>query len=135
MIEGLRAAPWWNEARTAGQAPKNCDDCMATTSLDTRRQIGCGYLLQAEKPRRQPPIEALSEGNAHEWDTCPGYTTSLREVEDASHALAWSTNGELELYCDGRPAPSLLAAVGVLRVAVRGFESHKMRHPDKKGGA
>lgn len=90
-------------------------------------------MADAEKAAFQAKPIARNEENAESWETCPGYTTALPDVIDASHAYAWAKEGQLREYChDETPAPAMLAAVGVMRGSMRGYESHKMRHPDKE---
>lgn len=132
MIEGLRILPWLQSATrktpTAVQLLNNCKACMQRTTTKERQRMGCGY----EKPPR---------GKAAPWtplgfkgapiEHCPGYTTKLPEVVEASWARHWLEKGNIDQWSDMPITQQTRDAVQILEIAIADEQAHDLEQRQK----
>lgn len=93
MIEGLRFLPQIQTQREKAEGAwfYTCDDCDLYNDWDQKRIYRCGWI---------PEHDRLDGMGTYPGSTvCPGYTTTLPEVQEAAIALGWRRDGQLrELY-------------------------------------
>lgn len=133
MIEGLRALPWLEEARSKdGQKDTlDCDACMERTTYQIRQRMRCGYLPDGE--HIDDSMRWIPDGmSAKDVTICPGYTTTLPEVIDAIANYHHYETGQITEACGGPPAPSLLHVISILKGAVLSKDAYRMREQAKK---
>lgn len=131
MIEGIRALPWIEEARSKdGQSDLlTCDKCMQFNSEQIRRVMRCGFIPEGDHVKGM-----FWQPEGHDLTVCAGYTTSLPEVVDAIANYDHYETGNLHYACGGDPQPVLLQAVALLRGSVRSKDAYRMREQAKKNG-
>ena len=131
MIEGIRALPWIEEARSKdGQSDfLTCETCMQSNGYQMRRVMKCGFI----------PVDEHVPGmhwqpDAFDLTVCAGYSTALPEVLDAVKNYDNYESGNLHYSCGGDPPPVLLDAISLLRGSVRSKDAYRMREQAKKNG-
>ena len=131
MIEGLRVAPHYFDARNKGAVVRSCEDCKATTDVTTRQHMGCGYEARIADAQPWSPRGWADRGTARP-EVCPGYTTSLPAVGEFFAAHPQWKAGTLSDYLDGeRPTSPALDCLAVLDSAIKEHESDAIRYRDK----
>ncbi len=122
MIEGLRFLPQVQAQREEGGWYLTCDDC--TLDSAHRRFFRCGWLPANERTGGMGEYPGAT--------ICPGYTTSLPDVEEAYRALSWRRDGQLgELY--DVPLTSLLRiCVDLADLAVKKQERDALREQKQR---
>ncbi len=130
LIEGIRLLPFYQEAIDQRLRPKDCETCMRTTSIQTRRELGCAY---------EPALERATPWTPRYWvdkdlaaTVCPGYTTTLPEVAEVVEAFPQWEKGALTEHLDGEPPTrALLDLLRVMKAGISEFEMSKIK---KDGG-
>jgi hypothetical protein len=93
---------------------------LVSTTEETRACLGCGFLERSKHLAGERPFP--------EAEVCPGYSTRLPEVLEASRALAWSNRGGIvPLYGNRELPPAFLDAVDCLGAAASKVERDIMR--------
>lgn len=140
MIEGLAQLPWVNLALRKGpREPYDCskDPCKLSDespqAAGLRKVRGCGFVPPAE---RTAPLASIGGvGFCPVQPTvCPGYTTRLPAVQEASAASWWKADGELRSrYPDQELTALLVDAIEVLGRARAEVDLHELRELQAKG--
>lgn len=103
----------------------DCQLCKMRNTAQARQAMGCGFEQPA--PPSLPVVAwqpAGFPGPDLRW--CPGYTTKLNEVAEASWARMYLHKGQLELWCEGEPAnDTLLRTVEALELAYAALDAHE----------
>jgi hypothetical protein len=90
----------------------DCRSCLRNVPKEARQLWNCGHLPRL--PLNQyagPALECRIEPDA----VCPGYSISLPQVIETSHAHAWWEKGQLRDFCEGeQPTELIRACVGIL---------------------
>lgn len=128
MIEGLRVAPAYLDARADNRVPKSCDECRAMTTTTTRQDMGCGYEAPIEAPASvwSPPY--------HLATVCPGYTTSLTAVVECYPAYAQWEQRTLTEYLGEPPTEIALMYLAELRGGINEHQAAETRRRAKGPG-
>ncbi len=118
----------------------NCTTCLREFDVDTRRGYWCGYIRQdkwiGDGPGQQLPTGAPRNDDPQEKfpSVCPGYSTSLPEVIEASRALDWRRDGMLSEFFAGEPVPETAKTfIDLLSYEIRNVERHAYRAARIKG--
>lgn len=91
----------------------------------TRQGMGCAY----EAPSAHAvPWQGAYDGPA--LTTCPGYTTKLPEVSEASWARFYLHKGSLQLWCRGELHDRLAEGVQLLELASNAEESARLKRKE-----
>jgi hypothetical protein len=100
---------------------------------DEQRQLsGCGYLPQPDERVRAYVNLSAPLGCKAEVTMCPGYSTGLPEVIEASRGrLHWS-KGNLREFTAGQPTESLMIAIEIIEGASNEMQSWCIKNPEKK---
>lgn len=96
----------------------DCNDCLDDGI--SRQCLRCGFL---------PPSQHMDGMRPYpEASVCPGYSTRIPEVIEASQALAWSKRGGLTPLYGPRRLPSVAAeAITILDGHVNATERQMVR--------
>lgn len=137
----MRQLPWFQEAvrrKDPGVSLlTDCDRCMQTTTQLRRQLIKCGHepaLVNIREPLR--PWTHAADEHADKHTTCPGYTTKLPEVIEASHAHAHWNKHDIRVATGGaEPTHALVTAVEVIAGAASAVQEWCMTPASKGGGA
>lgn len=137
----MRQLPWFQEAvrrRDPGALSlTDCDRCMQTTTQYRRQLIRCGHepLLTIRLPEPLRPWTHQGDEHGPKHTTCPGYTTKLPEVIEASHANAWASKHDIRVATHGEePTPALVLAVEVVAGAANAVQEWLMTPASQGGG-
>jgi hypothetical protein len=139
----MRQLPWFQEAvrrnDTGASNLTDCDRCMQTTTQLRRQLIRCGYeppLTRIRLPEPLRPWSHSADPHASTYTTCPGYTTKLPEVVEASHAHAHWNKHDIRIATGGdEPNRALVMAVEVVAGAANATQEWLMTPASKGGGA
>ena len=96
-----------------------------------RQEMRCGYepaLAGALSVFRPPGYECGEDGPS----VCPGYSTKLPEVREASWARLHWERGSLREWARGEPTDQLIEAIEVLEVQTSKVERYCFDNPRKK---
>ena len=138
MIEGLRVLPAYQDACNA-EAPivpgaKGCEECKRTVTVERRQDLACGW--EPAKPGARPWTPPGIDRRGGRLSTCPGYTTRLPVVAEATNAYPQWELGTLTEYLDGEPPDAvILDCLKALRAGIREHEAEQMRAATEKGRA
>jgi hypothetical protein len=126
--------PGWQDALADGTVPhyqRDCSNCMKHLSPQQRQYLRCGYL---------PPVATSTTGTAiRTWvpgylrdelatlETCPGYTTTLPEVEEVRQVYPAYKAGYAEELLGERPTRETIAACIVLDNAANARDAQRMK--------
>lgn len=137
MIEGLVHLPKIQSER-ARQIDKdipvqianeymNCELCRLD---ETERGLWrCGWL--PEERRLDVPMRPFPDA-----DVCPGYTTTMPEVIEASRLLLWTRRGQLEAVVESLPIPVATSiCIDILDGACRESEAEGYRRQRREAEA
>lgn len=132
MIEGLRIAPWLQEATRRDprgvELINDCGRCMAQNSLEVRRALRCGWESPIEDARTYEPPGYDGSPLA----TCPGYTAALPEVRETAEARFYLDKGSLHLLARGELTDATRDAIRVLGGAEGDVLRWAIANPEKK---
>lgn len=106
----------------------SCEEC--TLPAFERRLYRCGWIPESE--RIDEPMRPFAEFGA---TVCPGYTTTIPEVIEASRLLVWANRGELRSYVGERRLPAgAMDAIDILDGEVKAVEREILnRRRDEAG--
>lgn len=109
---------------------------MKTQSLQTRKQIGCGFDLVQIKTRPWSPENMDPMWKPPHKDlgitACPGYTMNLPEVREIAQARMFFDKGNLGDFCDEKPTERLREGVMILEGASNECQRWAMDNQEKK---
>lgn len=145
MIEGLRLLPWLQQAaRSKGDAVSiytNCEECMQVRPAAVRQTMRCGF---------EPALDDLhltstwwpdgfsgfpTDSGPGLASTCPGYTTKLPEVVEASRLHWWWSKGQLRDRVEGGVVNDrVIEVVEIIGAEVAAVEAHEIDERSKKAG-
>lgn len=141
-MQGLKAQPWFREKCRQDKGFAESYDCtrckMSTTTLE-RQYRGCGYEPPLDGHLHltvwQPPSGNDRVGyRGPEMTVCPGYSTNLNEVTEATLARSFAKMNALDHFCEGEIAtPDLLYSMLILDSEFSALEAWLMV-PAKDGG-
>lgn len=129
MIEGLKLLPF-----TAGVPIFNCDTCLngdkkmnlQPQSTEVRIRQACGLLPRRADVKR---VFGVPDGVDFEPSCCPGYLTSLPEVQEAVRIRPQWLKGTASLYLRGSDVNEdlepALNAQSILESAVNAKQAHE----------
>lgn len=133
MIEGLRVAPAYFDARHEGKVQKSCQECKRTVNATARQHMGCGY---------EPAIAGAVPWSPPAWrdrglrtTVCPGYTTALPATMECFDAYPQWEARTLTEYLGEPPTDAALAAMAALKAGINEHQADSMRRSSTKGGA
>lgn len=138
MIEGLRLLPWLQQAArsnaTAVSIYTDCEACMNVRPAYVRQTMRCGYepaLADARLSSTWWPSGfsgfPQEDGTPGVASTCPGYTTKLPEVVEASRLHWWWGKGQLrDRVEDGVVNDRVIQVVEIIGAEVAAVEAHEM---------
>lgn len=121
MIEGLRVAPAYFDARRDNVVPKSCEECKRTVNATSRQYMACGF---------EPAVAGAQPWSPSYMQTtvCPGYTTSLPAVEETLDAYPHWKAGYLTEALDGEsPSKGLLDCLSALEGGINEHHAAEMR--------
>lgn len=131
MIEGLRVAPAYFDARREGVVPKSCQECKSTQTMVTRQYMRCGYESAVGDPSAQswsPPYMRTT--------VCPGYTTALPAVAEVLDVHAHWKAGYLTESLDGEaPTKAVLDCLSALEAGINEHQAAQLRAKQKGGSS
>lgn len=112
----------------------DCRTCLREFPVDARRGYWCGY-IRRDKWVGDGPAHYLPAGAPQDIVTvCPGYSTTLPEIMEASRALDWRRDGMLAEFFAGDPVPSgARDCIDLLNYEIRSVERHAYRAAKAKG--
>lgn len=127
MIEGLRVAPAYFDARADNDVPKSCEECRERTNVQMRQDMGCGYEKAIDAPGSvwSPPYMQPT--------VCPGYTTSLVPVRECLAAYVQWEQRTLTEYLGAPPSEVALTYLSELRGGINEHQAAEMRRKAQKG--
>lgn len=98
---------------------------------DVRSSMRCGYLPLVPDARawRHAGDDTDERGNNLGPEVCPGYTTSLPEVIETTHARLHWEKGALGIWADGPVTEQQMQAVTVLEMASGAAQGWAMKNP------
>lgn len=138
MIEGLRVAPAYLDARNGPSKPfapngKNCEECRRNVTAAIRQDLGCVYEPRIERPGSVwAPQSWIDRGVA--TTVCPGYTTSLPAVVEVIDAHAQWKAGYLTEALDGEaPSSVALECLTALEGGINEHQADTIRRKSKAG--
>jgi hypothetical protein len=106
-----------------------CSHCLKNNPIATRRRWHCGYLPASKHVGTKWDIPNRHLGkaaNQTQPTVCPGYTTSLPAVLEASRARLWREKGSLRDLYDEPLTDVLRDCVDILEHAVGELQAHRM---------
>jgi hypothetical protein len=138
VIEGLRSAPFLYSALNGKESHnvshlRDCTTCKATTSALERARIACGWLPLAEgaMPVQFPGLQG--DDGKPALTVCPGYTTRLPQVREASEARLHWERGTLRQRVQAEPTQVLLDALQICEGARNELSDHRANSARKDG--
>lgn len=133
MIEGLRVAPAYLDARADGNVPKSCEECRKQTNVTTRQHMACGY----EKALDVDPstLTGLWSPTYMRTTICPGYTVGLPATQEVLGAYVQWEQRTLTEYLGAPPTEVALDCLKWLRAGINEHAAAEMKRKHPKGGA
>lgn len=106
-----------------------CEPCMARCTRSELAAMACGWIPKGERDGS----EFLHPEGAPDVTVCPGYTTTLPQVIEASRALSWRQDGQLSDFYDGeRLTDAVRDAMDIMASEVKAVERHALRKTKAK---
>lgn len=123
--------PWLREATRRNPNAvghyNDCERCIGQFQAETRQALGCAYESPVDHAQAWQP-EGY-EGPAPK--TCPGYTTKLPEVTEATEARFYLHRGCLSLLIRDELADNLREGIAILEGADAEVTSWAVKNQEK----
>jgi hypothetical protein len=110
----------------------DCSACRRVNSRLVRQTLACGY---EPEPPPNIPVLAWTFGWSEKPTVCPGFTTNLPEVVEASRARLHWNKGQLAMRFGGEPTEALLLSIEVLEIEAARCQEWSSTPESQGGGA
>jgi alpha-D-ribose 1-methylphosphonate 5-triphosphate synthase subunit PhnH len=126
VIEGLRVAPAYLDARADGSVPKSCEECKRNNPVTTRQYMGCGFEEPVDDARPWAPSYMATTA-------CPGYAVELPMTREVFSAHVQWKHGTLPAFLDGeQPTSVALHCLGEFEAGINEHSAAKVREASEK---